>query len=57
MWVWVLCVRVTLRGRHRRTGMRLNTVVFAESLVEVQLLAADGDIHAAVVKGRHRGGR
>lgn len=37
--------------------MRLDTVVFAESLVEVQLLPVDGDFHAAVVIRCHRGGR
>ncbi len=37
--------------------MRLNAVMFAKSLVKVQLLATDGDVHAAVVEGRHRGGR
>lgn len=36
--------------------MRLDAVVFAESFVEVQLLAVDGDVHAAVVEGRHGGG-
>lgn len=37
--------------------MGLDAVMFAESFVEVQLLAVDTDLHAAVVKGRHRGGR
>lgn len=37
--------------------MGLNTVVFAQSLVKVQLMAGDGDLHAAVVIGRHGGGR
>ena len=55
MLVW--SIRVSLRGRGWRTGMRLNTVMFAESLVKVQMPAVDGDVHAAVVKGRHRGGR
>lgn len=50
-------IRVTLRGRHRRTGMGFNTVMFAECLIKVQLLAVDSDVHAAVVKSRHRSGR
>lgn len=50
-------LRVTLRGRHRGTRVGPDAVVFAESIVEVQLLAVDSDVHAAVVKGRHRGGR
>lgn len=33
--------------------MGFNTVVFAESLVKVELLTVDGDLHAAVVKSRH----
>lgn len=37
--------------------MGLNAVMFAESLVKVQLLVVDRDFHAAVVEGRHRGGR
>lgn len=37
--------------------MGLNTVVFAESFIKVQLLAVDSDVHAAVVKSCHRAGR
>jgi len=37
--------------------MGLNTVMFAECFVKVQLVAVDRDVHAAVIKGRHRGGR
>lgn len=37
--------------------MGLNAVMFAESLIKVQLLTVDSDIHAAVVKRCHRGGR
>lgn len=50
-------IRVSLRGRGRRTGMGLNTVMFAERFVKVQLVAADRDVHAAVIKSRDRGGR
>ncbi|TNN67284.1 hypothetical protein EYF80_022533 [Liparis tanakae] len=45
-------VRLTLGGRHRGAGMGLNTVVFAKSLVEVQLLAGDSDVHAAVTEAQ-----
>lgn len=37
--------------------MGLNTVVFAESVIKVHLLAVNSDVHAAVVKGCHRAGR
>lgn len=37
--------------------MRLYAVVFNQSFVKVQLSAVYGDVHTAVVKGRHRGGR
>ena len=53
----VQCIRVTLRGRDRRTGVGLNAVMFADSLVKVQLLAVNSDVHAAMVIGRHRGDR
>jgi len=55
--VRVRCGRGTLRGRHRWTGMGFNAVMFSEGIVKVQLLAVDSDLHAAVVEGRHRGGR
>lgn len=37
--------------------MGFNTVMFAEGLVKVQLLAVDSDVHATVVKSRHGSGR
>lgn len=50
-------LQVIKHGSDRRTRVGLDAVMFAESFVEVQLLAVDTDLHAAVVKGRHRGGR
>lgn len=50
-------VRLALRSRHRGAGVGFDAVVLAEGLVEVQLLSVHADLHAAVVKRRHLGGR
>lgn len=52
--LWVQSIGVALGRRHGGTGMRLDAVVFAESLVKVQLLPADRHVHAAVVEGGDR---
>lgn len=55
--MWVSHIEVTIRGQYGGTGMGFNTVVFAEGLIEVELRAANGDVHAAVVESCHRVGR
>lgn len=37
--------------------MGFDAVVFDGRLIKVQLLTVDGDVHAAVVVGRHWAGR